>query len=1027
MICPACGAANDDQNRFCAQCRAPLRLTAAGKIRPEPAAGATAGHPPDKRPIINGRFRVVRSLGRGGMGEILLAEDVKLGRKVAIKSISAAALQDGDSKARFLREAQAASRLDHPNICTIYEIAEEKGREYIIMQYIDGVTLEQLLRVKPLSLQKIVAIAAQIADGMTAAQGRNIVHRDIKPGNIMIDRNGQVKILDFGLAKICNTAGKCEEQDDRVDRDLTEKGIVMGTASYMSPEQARGQKLDGRSDIFSYGVVLYEMIENRNPFAADENIVTLYNILHHELHFSSRVPAALRAIVQKATQKDRDRRYSDFQEIREDLAELQPSLAQAKKKPSKADTEVIAANEQIELLRASDRLRQASDGENLSGMVRRLKKMKASTETLHTGRSRRFWLAGAVLVPLAAVLLWLALFRPGQPGESRTAAQPDLFNVLLYPFENLTPDNRIGAEINYLLQEALNQFPGFKVLDEKTLRNLNGAAAIPPDQLPLLKSKYGIRYVLRGKLSSVADKFNIEASLSRVDGREHRPPFFIPGKEKNSLLTDQVDNLARRIQQAVLNGRAGSAPEPAKIAVMFGSDWPAFDLFFQGLTLWNKKQFGPARQFLTRADTAAAGMPASRYHLALLADYTGSAGEALGHLRALIPQLPRFSRPLQFQIQALQAKFDFNFQEQIHCLRELKAMFPFSKEASLELGEAYFRHGAAAQAIPEYDAALALDRNYAAALNHLGYCYSYLGRHPQAIECFERYRDIDRTANSFDSLGDGYFFLGDYTQSENSKIFAVSLDDSMDWPYLTIADIHVLRANFQAAEKSLATYQKLAAYPKAQADALAKRAFIFYLQGEYASALNLLAQALSRHDSTAISEHSAESHWLKGLCHIGLGDLGTARSEYSWLRTLCDDYRLAADNFDPALKYCLHLEAMIAEKENRPRRTREIFRSLLDMKTQLSFWITYYNYQFFLNEYCEFLLRQKDYAAASEALSRCLAFNPGYPPALWSKVTLLQATGSGRTRDVLRQIAAIYGPGAERNLWRRRLAAELGK
>ena len=166
-------------------------------------------------------------------------------------------------------------------------------------------------------------------------------------------------------------------------------------------------------------------------------------------------------------------------------------------------------------------------------------------------------------------------------------------------------------------------------------------------------------------------------------------------------------------------------------------------------------------------------------------------------------------------------------------------MFPFSKEKTFELGEAYFRHGDAARAIPEYEAALALDRNYAAALNHLGYCFSYLGRHRQAIECFERYRDIDRTANSFDSLGDGYFYMGDYIQAENSKIYAVSLDSSMDWPYLTVADIAILRADFSEAEKNLLRYQELASYPKAQADALAKKAFMRYLDDDPAAALPL--------------------------------------------------------------------------------------------------------------------------------------------------------------------------------------------
>jgi serine/threonine protein kinase/tetratricopeptide (TPR) repeat protein len=1025
MICPACGAGNGESDRFCSTCRAPLHVA--------PESGDRSGPPLSGRPVLGGRFQVIRSLGKGGMGEIFLAQDMKLERKVAIKSISAAAICDRDSKTRFLREAQAASRLDHANICTIYEIAEEDGREFIVMQYIDGVTLDQLLKLKPLSLEQVVDIAQQIADGMAAAQGRHIVHRDIKPGNIMIDRNGQVKILDFGLAKICAGPGQGEGGADpdatadaeRHDRDLTEKGIVLGTVSYMSPEQAKGLKLDGRSDIFSYGLVLYEMLESRNPFSDDENIVTLYNILHRDVQFNRPAPEALRRIVRQCLQKDRGRRFGDFDEIRRELAALKAEMAAAKRSPAGKETEIIDVREQSELLRLSDRRGPASDSERLSEMVRRLKSMKASTEALRMS-GRRWRIAIALLLPAAAAILWLLVLRPGEPAGGTAKTGPTAVRVLLYPFENQTADARIGAEIDFLIQEALNQSPGCETLPAATVRELEGGGEISAGRLPALAEKYGIRYVLRGKLSSVADKFNIEASLDRVGERDGHAPFFIPGKEKDSLLSDQVDNLARRVRMSVGNSATGDG-EPARIAAMYGGDWRAFDLFFQGMVQWDKKQFGNARRLLLNADTLAGGLPAARYHLALLADYTGAAGEAQEHVRALIPLLPRFSLPLRLKVQALRAKFDFDFREQVRCLRELKGMFPFSKERIFELGEAYFRHGDAKRAIPEYDAALALDRNYAAALNHLGYCYSYLGRHQQAIECFERYRDIDRTANSFDSLGDGYFYLGDYTQAENSKIYAVSLDDSMDWPYLTIADINILRADLGEAGKSLQNYQKLASYPKAQADALAKKAFMRYLEGDHAAALELLGQALRRHDSTSISEHSAESHWLAGLCRVVQGDLPGAARELRWLQGLRDTYHLTADNFDAALKFCLHLEARIAEAEQQPEKADKLYRELLAMKTQLSFWITYFNYPFFLNEYAEFLLRRHDLANAGAALDLCLAFNPDYPPALWTKASLLKAQGSRGYLDVLRHIAAIYGPGGERNRWRDRLAAELSK
>ncbi|GEM_PF-634951 len=1021
MKCPACGTMSDPGASFCKQCRAPLV-----------DAGTTG------RLILGGRFRVLRSLGKGGMGEILLAEDIKLGRKVAVKSVSPGALGECDSKARFQREARAASRLDHANICTIYEIAEEEGREFIIMQYIDGVTLDQLMKMKPLSLAQVLQIAGQTAAALTAAQERGVVHRDIKPGNIMIDRGGQVKILDFGLAKMCGEKDAGEEHNGR-DVDLTEKGVILGTVSYMSPEQAKGWKLDSRSDMFSFGVVLFEMIEGRNPFSDAENIVTLYNILHREPRFSRPIPASLQAVIERCLQKDRTRRYANFAQIEQALNEVQAEFHAHGRKAAANETEIIDARDLDGILEDGSASTAASD-EHLSEMVRRLKLMKASTEALRSGRSQRGrWLAAALLLAASVGAVWFFALRGRPPAALPRAAE----HVLVFPFENQTSDPRLGEEIDFLIQEALNQTDAFKALPEATVRALEGGAAIETTTLAALAPKYGIRHVLRGQLTGVADKVNIEASLSALGETEDHPPFFIPGKEKNSLLRDQIDNLARRVRETVCGGRdaqrgvrpglphGGHGEKGTPLAAMYGDDWHAFERFYQGKVLWDKKEFGAARRLLLEAEATGAGVPAAGYYLALLADYTGDANEALRRLQGLLPQLSRFSPALGLEVMALKAKFDFDFQKQRECLARLKAMFPFHKERIFELGEAYFRRGDAARAIPEYEAALALDPDYGPALNHLGYCYSYLGRHSQAIESFERYRDIDRTANSFDSLGDGYFYLGDYTQAENSKIYAVSLDGTMDWPYLTLADIAILRADYREAEKCLDAYRKLASYPKAQADALAKRAFIRCLEGEPKEALALLAEALRRHDSASIHDHSAQNHWLAGLCHVSRGDLAAARRELVWLRALCSAYRLSEDNFDPALKFTLHLEARLAEAERRPKQADGLYRRLLAMKTQLSFWITYYSYPFFLTEYAGFLRRSGEAQAALEAIHRCLEFNPDYPPALWALLDMLKTSEAGDARrkagEVARRLAALYGDkgGLSGNPLRERLAREL--
>jgi serine/threonine-protein kinase len=279
--------------------------------------------------MIGGRFRILRPLGRGGMGEIFLAEDIELGRNVAIKCLKSAAIPAGDAQARFRREAQAAARLDHPNICKIQEIVADGEREFIVMQYVDGITLDELLEIKSLSFETIIDIAGQITDGMIAAQAQDIVHLDIKPANIMIDKSGMVKILDFGLAEF-RPRRTADRKSRRPEPGSGEKGMVMGTVSYMSPEQVEGRDPDGRSDVFSLGVVLYELIERKNPFADRENIITLFNILHKRITLRPDVPEGLRKIVHKTLRKNRDRRYHDFREIARDLAAARCSLDQSR-------------------------------------------------------------------------------------------------------------------------------------------------------------------------------------------------------------------------------------------------------------------------------------------------------------------------------------------------------------------------------------------------------------------------------------------------------------------------------------------------------------------------------------------------------------------------------------------------------------------------------------------------------------------------------------------------------------------------
>jgi serine/threonine protein kinase/tetratricopeptide (TPR) repeat protein len=267
-----------------------------------------------------GPYSIEKQIGSGGMGAVYLAQDVRLGRRVALKLLDSTLTADGQSRERFLREARIASALDHPNICTIHDVGEAEGRPFIAMQYVEGKTLRRLIDGRPLSLDSLLSITHQIADALSAAHERGIVHRDIKSGNIMVTPQGQVKVLDFGLARLL------ERPSGESDQNLTMTGQVMGTPASMSPEQARGERVDHRSDIFSFGCVLYEMATGQNPFKGRSSADVISALLTQPhtpaVALNKEIPSRLSSVINRALAKEPEDRYQSVREMVPDLRQV---------------------------------------------------------------------------------------------------------------------------------------------------------------------------------------------------------------------------------------------------------------------------------------------------------------------------------------------------------------------------------------------------------------------------------------------------------------------------------------------------------------------------------------------------------------------------------------------------------------------------------------------------------------------------------------------------------------------------------
>lgn len=702
-----------------------------------------------------GHYEIRSLLDKGGMGEVYLAHDINLRRRrVAIKLLPVEFTQDKDRLSRFEREADAASSLNHPNIITIHEIGEQDGHHYIATEYVEGENLSQHMAHTRMMLREVLGVASQIASALAAAHQARVVHRDIKPQNIMLRSDGYIKVLDFGLAKLASrisTAGR--EEVDREAPTLirkvdTESGMIVGTPSYMSPEQARGLEVDARADIWSLGVVIYEMVAGRLPFEGVTLTDVLTKVLHHEppslMLYSSEVPAELERIVEKALTKDREERYQLAKELSLDLnrlkqhldleAELERSVppdgAGPESKRHEAGARVAAPHESAVTAAGKAAQGASSDGASWTGNI--------------VGKLKRHKKVAALVLTAFGIAAFLVGLYYRQPDTRLTGKD----QILLADFDNVTGDAvfdggtlKRGLIIQLSQSPFINVVPDVRVGDEMLPRmGRSKDERVTKDVARVICERYGIKAFVVGSISKFGSTYMV--TLEAFKGKNGELITAPVQQEASSI--EQVPNALTQAART-LRGQLGESlasiekfDVPLDLTVR---SLPALKAFSQGYELSLRGNHEGAIELYLEATKLDPKFPYAYSGLAAAYNNTNKPESAAENARKAFEQseLTPVSQLEKYRINHIY--YSLGTGELKKAIDELvlyKQTYPNDYRAPSNLSDRYLASGQFKKAEEEARAALQLNPDAAPSNGNLGLALLGLGQFDDAREVCER-------------------------------------------------------------------------------------------------------------------------------------------------------------------------------------------------------------------------------------------------------------------------------------------------